>query len=274
MDKMLNTRCKYILCILFLIFIILFGLANKFSNKSYIMQKSLSGKKHIAYLIQNGQYNHRMGKYINLYYTQKDLAYTDMIVRALDVYYPMLTSDFNTDLLYQVDVILWPTRSDMASLLNMDEESVPMGAYYAGVLNILSPDLWIESTRESDIKDIFLEEGPVVHELCHFVLDKKLSGQYPLWFTEGVALYYEKKYINFEWRDDLKEASKKITLDELRNSFEFLNEEEAYRRSYEIIQTIVNENGEDALQNIISEMMYNNSFEKAYKKVIKKEPSF
>lgn len=273
MNKFFKGDCKYILCILFLVFIILFGISNRFSNETYIMQKDLPAKNYIKNLIKKENYIQKKVNNLNIYYTEKDFTYTDMILRVFDVYYPLISSDFDISITYQVDIILWPTKNDMACLLNMEEDEVPMGAYYAGVLNILSPDLWIESKAESDIKDIFLEEGPLVHELCHFALDKKLSGRYSLWFTEGIALYYEKKYINFEWRTDLKNAGKKITLDELRNSFEFLNEEVAYRRSYDIIQSIVDEKGEEALQSIIKEMTYN-SFENAYKKVMKKSPVF
>ena len=48
-----------------------------------------------------------------------------------------------------------------------------MGAYCNGILSVLSPDLWVDSDNEVVIRERFMEDGPVVHELTHLVLDKK-----------------------------------------------------------------------------------------------------
>ena len=42
-----------------------------------------------------------------------------------------------------------------------------------------------------------------VHELTHLVVDDLAGGNFPVWFTEGSALYMEYMLLGYEWGRDL-----------------------------------------------------------------------
>lgn len=195
-----------------------------------------------------------------VYFTSEDKNYTKMILEMVDIYYPMIANDFCIEPEQSVSIVVYPSKELMGSAIGLEGGEVPMGAYYGGILNILSPRLWIKAENDSETIDYFLEEGPMVHEMVHLVLDKRLKGAYDIWFTEGVALYYENKYTGFEWRPDLNKKNKAVTAEQLKNGFHILKEDIAYRRSFEIIQEIIAQKGEKGLQNAISEMAGGKSF--------------
>lgn len=207
-----------------------------------------------------------------IYYNPKNTEYKDMILRMVETYYPLIINDFKYKPAQKAKIILYSSKSEMAKSLKMTVKNVPMGAYYKGVLSILSPELWVESDSDVVIREKFMEDGPVVHELVHLVLDNVMEGKYPLWFTEGVALYYEYKYLNFQWRSDLSQSAQKITLEMLEKDFKSIDNGPSYRKSFEIIKYIVDTYSEAGLQRLISEMKNNADFQSSYQKVFNSKP--
>ncbi len=190
--------------------------------------------------------------YSRIFYTDSDEIYVDAVANCIDFYAPLLMKDFGIDDIYKITIILFPDGDAMSNSLGLSYEVAPMGVYYGGVINILSPGQWIENCGESYVKERFIKEGPIIHELTHMLTDLKTSGNYPVWFTEGVSLYYEYKYAAFEWREDLKQKSSGITIERLESDFRVLEEAEAYRRSFDIVYDYIEENGERDLQNKMS----------------------
>lgn len=233
-------------------------------QKKVISRKIFSQLEDYFFITKESQY----GK---IYFTYHDKEYSQMILSMVDMYYPLIAKDFGCDADKTITIIVYPTKKLMGKVVGTGEEQIPMGAYYGGILNILSPELWLEGEEDSTKIDRFLEEGPMIHEIVHLVLDQKLKGVYDLWFTEGVALFYEKKYTGFEWRPDLKEKSADITWKDLKTSFRMLEEAKAYRKSYDIICGIAEDGGELQLQDMISKMAKGKSFEEVYESQKKKE---
>ena len=255
----------------FIILFMIIGIINADEINARINSGS-STKNVMAQVVLKNQEGYILeeGEHVEVYYKPNAEDYKDMIIRMGDLYYPLIARDFSYDIDKKATIILYSTKKDMASELKMSIKDVPMGAYCNGILSVLSPDLWVDSDNEVVIRERFMEDGPVVHELTHLVLDKKVSGKYPLWFTEGVALYYEYKYLNFEWRKDLSQKAQKISLMTLESSFKALENGPAYRKSYEIIKAIVDEYGEDGLQDLIFDMKSDGNFKKAYVRVFGK----
>lgn len=240
-----------------------FRFAYTISSSVYEIQKKSICKK-IFSSISDSEFFRKEFEFGEVFYTKTDSDYVNMTGGMIDIYYPIISKEFNCFNNEKVIVVIYPSKKMIGEVLQMGIEEVPMGAYYGGIINVLSPTLWTSKTEENRIIDEFLEEGPMVHELIHLALDKKLKGNYEIWFTEGIALYYEKKYTGFVWRDDLKEKCKYITIEDLKNNFRFLKEEEAYRRSFDIIQSMVNKIGEEGLQDIIKKMSRGEKLENLY----------
>jgi hypothetical protein len=188
------------------------------------------------------------GFYADIYYTAADRDYVETVAQCLDFYAPLIYADFALDDRPSVSVVLYPSAQAMAKTLAVDAASPPMGLYSGGVIHVLSPSAWIVRGTESHVKERFVKEGPLLHELAHLATDIKTGGNYSVWLTEGVALYYENKYAAFEWRADLKEESAALSIGDLENNFRGLDEAKAYRRSFDIVNDYVAANSEQALQ--------------------------
>lgn len=239
---------KSTLFVCFLVFMIFWvDIPKSILYKGYEIQKKTIERK-IFRMFGDTKLYSKEGKYSILYFT-KYSPYIDLILRVTDTYYPLIANDFQYSAQKKVELLLYDNEEKLSKALNV--KTIPMGAYYGGMIHILEPQLWTSETTESKITDDFLENGPIIHELIHFVIDEKMHGEYSLWFTEGVALYYEKKYTGFEWRKDLKEKSKTITLEQLEKKFVYLDSAIAYRKSYDIINELVKKIGESGLQSMI-----------------------
>lgn len=195
-------------------------------------------------------YNYIENSFARIYYTDEDSEYINLVKAAVDLFYPLLETDFNFSAPKAV-IVIYPKKDEMLKSINSSSGDAPMGAYYGGVINILSPRLMTDGTNELASKSFFLDEGPIIHEMSHFMLDSKTNGNYEMWFSEGLALYYEYKYTAFEWRSDLKEKSQEITLTQLRRNFKDIDESSAYRRAFDIVNGIALTDGEVKLRAII-----------------------
>ena len=214
-----------------------------------------------AFNKQNYNLNKVSNDFCNIYYF-KENPYINMILEMVSIYYPIICNDFRYTNNEKLNIYLFSSEKTMKEYLYLDK--APMGCYYKGDIYILSPELWIKNKNHSEIVDSFLKNGPVVHEIVHLILDKKLNTLYPVWFTEGIALYYEEKYIGFKWRDDLDKESNDVCLDKLNENFEYVYEDLAYKKSYNEIKRFVDINGENGLQSIIEELAVNKNFDEIY----------
>lgn len=192
--------------------------------------------------------------YSDIYYKPQDKIYVEAIAGCVDFYMPLLIDDFDIVNVPKIPIIISESADEISTATGASKNPIPMGVYFGGIINILSPSQWIDDDSESRIKERFLREGPVIHELTHVLTDIKSNENYSVWFTEGVSLYYEYKYTAAEWREDLKNSSALITLSELENKFSKLDEAEAYRRSFDIISDYADKFGEQTLQERISEL--------------------
>ena len=169
-------------CFLLLFLILFYGVTK--NEKQTTLQKLLFCDNMQHYKIVEGIHS-------NVYY-QKEKEYAELIQRQADTYYAMIAEDFKWNKTDKINFILFETKEDFTSSLLYSGE-IPMGVYYNGVIAILSPNLWKDKKENWQIKDDFLEKGPVVHEMIHFAVDDKTKGNCEQFLSEGIALYYEEK---------------------------------------------------------------------------------
>ncbi len=231
------------------------------------------GRTVVENKIVNSLYDFKVSRSMHtiVYYTEEDNQFVKMIQDCIDIYYPILCKDFDIDLaryekIGKVNVILYSSEDSLRESLGMKKGEVPMGVYYGNTVHILSPRIWTGGKTYEEIREKFMREGPVVHELTHLVLDHKTMGNYPLWFTEGVALYYEYKHTGFEWRRDMKQQSKNICIEALHKEFHSLDERISYRRAFDLIHSLVKVQGEKKLQMLIERLSKGEAFPKAFEK--------
>lgn len=191
-------------------------------------------------------------QYAKIYYTEPDSDYIALMQRVADVYLPLLAADFSIEKDTKATVVVYATEESFRNAVGGGQR-LPMGAYYGGIINILSPALWVHE-EETAVKDRFLSAGPMIHELTHYAMDIKTGGDCEIWLTEGVALYYEYKYTGYEWRQDLQEKSGEVRFTSLRQNFRSIDEGLAYRRSFDLVKRMAESYGEAGLQTIIDRL--------------------
>lgn len=149
-----------------------------------------------------------------------------------------------------VDIIVHDDRYFFHNLIGVSLDRPTYGAYLGGKINILYDDTEL-------IPNIF------VHELTHYVIDDLAKGNYPTWFTEGAALYMEYYLLGYEWGEELGCLSH-ISIADLHNRFDELDEYIAYRRSFEIVRDIIDRYGVEQFNQFLRELGKGKNFIKVF----------
>lgn len=192
-------------------------------------------------------YEHKSYTSCTIYFTNKDNENANLTALMVSTYLPMLKKDFKLDL-KKPTIIIYPNEKELKKVLKYNKKA-PMGAYYGGILHILSPESYL-SDKYSRSYD-FIKKGPIIHELTHYFVDIKTNGKYKIWFTEGIALYFENKYLGYEWHKELDGKTNVITKSMLEKSFTKLDESLAYRKSYEIIKEEITQKYNNDIEKLI-----------------------
>ena len=187
----------------------------------------------------------------DIYYTERDAEYIPLILRLTDFYLPLILNDFNVQSPKRAVIVVYSDAGRFNHAVGKPG-TLPMGVYFGGVINIISPSLWMANANDSSAKDYFIQHGPLIHELAHFAADLRAYKNIKPWLSEGMALYYEYKYTGVEWRPDLKNKAAEISVTELTDNFRRLNEHVAYRKAFDIVRAFVRKYGEDRLQQLLA----------------------
>jgi len=197
----------------------------------------------------NGMYK-ASSEWADIYYTEQDKDYIPLIERLTDFYLPLMLNDFHVQNPKPAVIVVYSDTARFdAAIGRLD--TLPMGAYYGGVINVISPALWIANAQDASAKDYFIQYGPLIHEFAHYAADMR-GIRAPDWLAEGVALYYEYKYTGVEWRPDLEGKASEVTLNDLENNFRKLDERVAYRKAFDEVRDYVRKYGEDKLQALLT----------------------
>ncbi len=143
-----------------------------------------------------------------------------------------------------------------------------MGLYNMGIIHVLSPKGYLD--REQVIAKQFEENGPILHEYVHRVIDDRSSGNVELWLTEGIALYEEYAVYGTEWAEGFN-YERYYSSDELRNGFMNLDETQSYKQSYDIVRGLIEQHGRESLSSVLDELKKGNTLEAAFSKIYGKE---
>ncbi len=113
--------------------------------------------------------------------------------------YPAVWSELGYLPAQRVLIAIYPDRQSLRAEFGWQQGEDALGVYLAGVIRILSPSAWVRASTLDGLEKEFRSTGPLVHELSHFVLDYATAGNYPRWFSEGLAQLQEYRLTGYLW---------------------------------------------------------------------------
>ena len=204
-------------------------------------------------------------KHFMIKYTQADADTVDMIAEAAEAAYTPVTQKLGYSPSGKTLLLVQPSKNELRKAFGWSDNESAMGVYWGGVIQLLSPHVWLssgESVQE------FIHSGPMVHEYTHLVFDHLTNGNYPRWFTEGLAQYVEYRVNHYEWQTTTNNLDGQLyTMAQLEDDFDTLpNQALAYRQSLAAVRYIADVYGEDKLREIIKALQAGQKLDKAIQK--------
>lgn len=201
-------------------------------------------------------------EHFRIKYTQADADTIPMIAKAAEAAYTPVIEELNYIPQGKTLILVQPNKNELRQAFGWSGNESAMGVYWGGVIQLLSPHVWLSS---GDSVEEFIHSGPMVHEYTHLVFDYMTNGNYPRWFTEGLAQYVEYHVNDYEWQTKTNGLDGKLyTMAELEGDFDNLpNQSLAYRQSLAAVRYIREVYGETALRDIMMDLKKGLSLEKA-----------
>jgi len=204
-------------------------------------------------------------EHFKIKYTQVDADTVALIAEASEAAYSPVTRELGYAPPGKTLILVQPNRNELRKAFGWSGSESAMGVYWGGVIQLLSPHVWL---NDGESVEEFIHSGPMVHEYTHLVFDHLTNGNYPRWFTEGLAQYVEYRVNNYEWHTESNRLDGKLyTMAELEKNFDELpNQSLAYRQSLAAVRFIGEVYGEEALRNVIASLQAGNSMKQAIQK--------
>lgn len=186
-------------------------------------------------------------------YTAADRSVIAMVAAAAEQAYSPVTAALGCQPPGKSLIIVYPDKGALRKVFDWPESENAMGVYWGGVIQLLSPRVWMLQPAS---QEEFITTGPMVHEYTHLVFDYMTNGNYPRWFTEGLAQYMEYRVNGYQWLAANNLRSHRLySMQELDDHFDRLdNQALAYRESLAAIRYIADNYGVAALRQITAEL--------------------
>lgn len=190
-------------------------------------------------------------------FSPEDLGIVDGIAKEAERQMTLVSDYFEYQPKGKITLIVYPNKEDLEKGLRLSSGGTTLGAYYAGTISIISPRKWGAEGQEA-------EDGLYLHELTHLIMDDMAGGNYPVWFTEGLALYQEYLATGFEWGKDYIFKEQPYTLGELTMQFNKLDQFLAYKQSFLIVKDIMERSSREEVLSLFGLLKKGESFETAF----------
>lgn len=193
---------------------------------------------------------------------KKDLKY---IADAAEKTYEIVGRDFNFYPEKKIPIIVYKDSKSLQKAFHWPQDESNQGVYYNGIIYIQAPSAWIESGIEMET---FFAKGPMVHEYTHLVVDSKTLGNYPRWFTEGVAQWEEERVTGYTLREDFDiDKNYMYSPYEIFYNFDKLDDvPKAYIQALEMTKALTDENSIEEIEELFSILRDGKSLENIYLK--------
>lgn len=210
-------------------------------------------------------YGRRQSDRFDLYYMEADEDQTDLILEIAEEVYDQVIEQVGYQPPGRVPLILYPTRQELRKAFGWGSDESALGVYWQGSIRLLSPHAWIDEESSERLAEAFRQLNPITHELTHYVLDSMTDGNYPRWFTEGLAQVVEERVTGYLWLEPSSTLDQELyTLTDLQERFDRLsNQPLAYRQSYLLIAYLLEQYGEEGLGGLIHQLAEGTPFARA-----------
>ncbi|HHY81600.1 MAG TPA: hypothetical protein GX505_02845 [Clostridiales bacterium] len=193
----------------------------------------------------------------SIHYQGNDDEAADMVKSIADTWGPEVLDFFCFHPSVPVNIMLYAEEDDLKGALRIPQGQSAIGAYAGGIVNLISPAAYKNSEAAIDsLTNVF------VHELAHLALDKIAKGNYPLWFTEGSALYLEYILLGYEWGKGIKDEPA-YSIEDLTYRFNSLDEQAAYRQSFLMVKQLIETHGREVYLDFLYSLGRGANFQEA-----------
>lgn len=210
-------------------------------------------------------YTHIQGNHFLVYYTKRDANVAQMVLDSAEAVYAPVINRFGYEPSRPIPLVLSPDQTTLQQSFGWSNGDTTMGVYWTGVIQVLSPNAWLKGVPKEQRPAAFHRLSPLAHELTHYLLDYKTGGNYPRWFTEGLAQRVEYQVTGYLWVEPESNMHQQLyTLAELQGDFDTLsNQALAYRESYLMVDYLARTWGDDKLRNLVGDLAGGYTFERA-----------
>lgn len=215
-------------------------------------------------------YTSKSSENLTLYFTDADRDVTDMVLNTAEMVYGPVVTHMGHRPTARVALILDPSRDQLRSAFGWGSGESALGVYWSGTIRLLSPNVWIDGRSAAEQRRLFQQENPIAHELTHYLLDYMADGNYPRWFTEGLAQWVEHRVTGYLWIEPMSTLRQPLySLADLDQRFDRLeNQPLAYRQSFLLVDYVATTYGDEGLSELIGQLSDGRSFAKAVERVL------
>jgi hypothetical protein len=161
----------------------------------------------------------------------------------------------------KITLIIYPNRNELETGLRLSADRTTLGAFYAGTISIISPAIWGDEGDQA-------EEGLYIHELTHLIMEDIAGGNYPVWFTEGMALYQEYLNTGFEWGSEYIFENNPYSIEELSRGFSGLDQVLAYKQSFLLVKAMMEKSTKQDVLKLFDRLNKGVSFPRAFEETL------
>jgi hypothetical protein len=160
----------------------------------------------------------------------------------------------------KVPILLYADFDALAAQFGPRAGFRALGAYWGGVIQMVSPSHWLAPAPPPDAAQRLWTEGPLLHECTHYLVDQWVpSGICPRWLAEGLAQYVEYREAGYLWLEPANALAAPVDpsvlyrLRDLERGFDRLpNTALAYRQAFLLVAYLEQSAGTTSLNGLVA----------------------